>query len=72
MCGRFTLTIEISELQRILNLGEFSAEFHPRFNISPSQPVPVVTESKNKKIDINALGIDSSMGKRYQYRLFFD
>jgi putative SOS response-associated peptidase YedK len=57
MCGRFTLTIEISELQRILNLGEFSAEFHPRYNISPSQPVPVVTDYKNKNIDIMRWGL---------------
>jgi len=63
MCGRFTLTIEISELQRILNLGEFSAGFNPRYNISPSQPVPVVTDYKKRKIDIMRWGLIPAWAK---------
>jgi putative SOS response-associated peptidase YedK len=41
MCGRFTLFANESELARLFGCG-FDVPLTPRYNIAPSQPVPVV------------------------------
>jgi putative SOS response-associated peptidase YedK len=41
MCGRFTLFSNGSELARLFGCG-FDVPLTPRYNIAPSQPVPVV------------------------------
>jgi putative SOS response-associated peptidase YedK len=41
MCGRFTLFSDGAELARLFGCG-FEVPLEPRYNIAPSQPVPVV------------------------------
>jgi putative SOS response-associated peptidase YedK len=41
MCGRFTLFSDGAELARLFGCG-FELPLEPRYNIAPSQPVPVV------------------------------
>jgi putative SOS response-associated peptidase YedK len=41
MCGRYTLTVDASVLATLFNL-EPLFELSPRYNIAPSQPVPIV------------------------------
>jgi putative SOS response-associated peptidase YedK len=41
MCGRFTLFSDGAELARLFGCG-FEVPLTPRYNIAPSQPVPVV------------------------------
>lgn len=41
MCGRYTLTIDASVLATLFEL-EPLVELSPRYNIAPSQPVPIV------------------------------
>ncbi|MGI6750124.1 MAG: SOS response-associated peptidase [Atribacter sp.] len=50
MCGRFALIITPAELEKIFGL-RLDEEFNPRYNIAPSQTVPVITylEKNNKK-----------------------
>src|SRR5256885_17169026 len=40
MCGRFTLFSDGAELARLFGCG-FEGPLQPRYNIAPSQPVPV-------------------------------
>lgn len=57
MCGRFTLTAELSELQRAFPWTEFPAEIVPRYNIAPSQPVAVITNHNPKQVDFFQWGL---------------
>jgi putative SOS response-associated peptidase YedK len=41
MCGRYVITSSPEALRRLFNYGE-QPNFPPRFNIAPTQPVPVV------------------------------
>jgi putative SOS response-associated peptidase YedK len=41
MCGRFTLFSDGAELARLFGCG-FEVPLTPRYNIAPSQEVPVV------------------------------
>lgn len=50
MCGRFTLTAGLSEIKHRFQIGELTAMGHkPRFNIAPTQSVPVVICRKNTR-----------------------
>ena len=51
MCGRFTLTIEISELQRALSLGYYEGKISPRFNIAPGQAISIVKDPDTRSIE---------------------
>ena len=42
MCGRATLTVSTHELREVFALDELPADLAPRFNIAPSQPLPVI------------------------------
>mgnify|MGYP002685373903 CR=1 FL=1 len=50
MCGRFALVVSRDELEKIFGL-RMDEEFNPRYNIAPSQIVPVITylEKDQKK-----------------------
>ena len=52
MCGRFTLTVQLKDLRRRFNaLDEDSLEVRPRFNIAPTQTIPVIRrEAEGRKI----------------------
>ena len=46
MCGRFTLTSDIKEMQQRFGAkGNF--KFHPAYNIAPSRDIPVVREGES-------------------------
>jgi putative SOS response-associated peptidase YedK len=42
MCGRFTLTLTLDDLQRAFPEFDFPADWEPRYNVAPTQDVPVV------------------------------
>lgn len=42
MCGRYTLTVTVKDLQEILPALEATEAILPRYNIAPTQPVAVV------------------------------
>jgi putative SOS response-associated peptidase YedK len=44
MCGRYGLTIEQEAIAAAFEVERFLAEHQPRFNIAPSQDVPVLVE----------------------------
>ena len=44
MCGRYGLTIEQEAIAAAFEVERFLTEHHPRFNIAPSQDVPVLVD----------------------------
>lgn len=57
MCGRFTLTLDPGELQQLLDLGPFVHIVQPRYNIAPSQPVPIVKDPNTRAIELYRWGL---------------
>lgn len=49
MCGRYSLTRRQQEISERFGLDQLLAEFSPRFNISPTQKVPVVLKEEGEK-----------------------
>jgi putative SOS response-associated peptidase YedK len=45
MCGRFTASFEFREIRLLFNLKRDLPLFVPRYNIAPSQEVPVIVQS---------------------------
>ena len=46
MCGRYGLTIEQEGIAAAFEVERFLTDHHPRFNIAPSQDVPVLVEDQ--------------------------
>lgn len=63
MCGRFTMALEALEFQRELQLGEMPVDWQSRFNIAPSQPIAVVTESNKRDVSWMRWGLIPSWAK---------
>ena len=60
MCGRFTLAATPDELQQAfpwLTLPEADDALPPRYNIAPSQPIPVVANTGDNKLDYFVWGL---------------
>jgi putative SOS response-associated peptidase YedK len=51
MCGRFTLIIEGPAIQLAFKLKDIPTPWAPRYNIAPSQPLAVIKDYQNPKID---------------------
>jgi len=70
MCGRFTITLEPAFFQQELDLGKVPSEWTPRYNIAPSQDIPVVTNPAARDIEIFRWGLiphwakDPAIGSR--------
>ena len=45
MCGRFTASFEFREIKLLFNLKRALPLFVPRYNIAPSQEVPVIVQN---------------------------
>ncbi len=69
MCGRFTLTLSSKEVAEILNITE-EMEWNPHYNIAPTQPVPVLINNGQKRLNLLQWGLipfwakDAAMGSK--------
>lgn len=65
MCGRFTLTVDPAELQDTFGDFIFPAQFAPRYNIAPSQPVLAIPNDvlRKNKADFFLWGLIPSWSK---------
>ncbi len=63
MCGRFTLTLEISALQMAFDLGEQTVSWQSNYNVAPSSPVPLLTSQQPDKIQLFRWGLIPSWAK---------
>jgi putative SOS response-associated peptidase YedK len=57
MCGRYTLRTPVSELQAEFELTAAPAELVERFNIAPTQPVPVVLNGGERALELVRWGL---------------
>ena len=65
MCGRFTLVVDLETLKQTfpwLRVPE-GARLRPRYNIAPSQPVPVVANTGERELDFFRWGLVPSWAK---------
>ena len=63
MCGRFTLTVDPSELQDAFGEFSFPDRFAPRFNIAPTQPVLAIPNDGKHQADFFLWGLIPSWAK---------
>jgi putative SOS response-associated peptidase YedK len=70
MCGRYTLHSKVSDLQRLLGSVAVPADLEERYNIAPTQAVPVVPNDGSERIEFFRWGLipawakDASIGSR--------
>ena len=63
MCGRFTLTADVSELQSSFTWVNIPPGLSPRYNIAPTQPVAVVPNDGKNRLDFYLWGLIPSWAK---------
>ncbi len=63
MCGRYTLTVDPAELREMLALGDVPSDLQPRYNIAPTQNVPVITSAEDRKVEMFHWGLIPSWAK---------
>lgn len=57
MCGRFTITLDPGELQELLELGPYIHVVQPRYNVAPSQPIPIVKDPQSRAVELYLWGL---------------
>lgn len=64
MCGRFTLTVDPDELQQQFGLAAPPpADLVPRYNIAPTQPVAVIPNAPERRLELFQWGLIPSWAK---------
>lgn len=63
MCGRYSLTVNPEELMEHFHLDSADATTSPRFNIAPTQDVPVVLNESPTRLSIVQWGLIPSWAK---------
>ncbi|WP_080839528.1 SOS response-associated peptidase [Cohnella massiliensis] len=54
MCQRFSLTAELPELSAKFGIGRVESEYRPRYNISPTQTIPIIVEDGSERVLFDA------------------
>jgi len=70
MCGRFTLTVSPEELQAAFPNFHIPGDIPPSYNIAPSQPIPVVVNDGDNKLDFYRWGLIPSWTKAENFGKF--
>jgi len=63
MCGRFTLTVDPGQLQEAFPWASIPEEFPPRYNVAPTQPVAVIPNDGQNRMDFFVWGLIPSWAK---------
>jgi putative SOS response-associated peptidase YedK len=63
VCGRYVLTSDVAAIQQKFNLTDVPAQLEPRYNIAPTQPVPVITNQARDTLDFHRWGLIPSWSK---------
>ncbi len=63
MCGRFTLTLDGVALQQAFPQFRIPASLAPRYNIAPTQPVAVVPNDGQRRVDFFLWGLIPAWAK---------
>jgi putative SOS response-associated peptidase YedK len=63
MCGRFTLTVDPDQLQELFPWATIPRTITPRYNIAPTQPVAVIPNTGDFRMDFYLWGLIPSWAK---------
>ncbi len=63
MCGRYTLTAPPEAIQQAFDLDSVPNEFAPRYNIAPTQSIPVITNQAPRTLTFVTWGLIPSWAK---------
>lgn len=63
MCARYTLTEEITLILKRLLIKTPLKDFHPRYNIAPTQTAPVILNEQEKSVQLLRWGLIPSWAK---------
>lgn len=63
MCGRFSLALDPEELREAFGLIETPLGWQPRYNIAPTQPVAVITDIHQPRVEYMRWGLVPSWAK---------
>lgn len=63
MCGRFVLTADPSIIQTTFNLSSVPEDLTPRYNVAPTQAVPVITNDDPRALVFHRWGLIPSWAK---------
>ena len=63
MCGRFTLTLDVSDLKDAIGLQEVPEDYQPRFNVAPTQKIAVLTQFPKPQLEMMRWGLIPSWAK---------
>lgn len=63
MCGRYTLTTKPNDLAKAFGLDATPEDLAPRYNIAPSQWVPVITDTRPRRLEAFRWGLVPSWAK---------
>ncbi len=63
MCGRFTISMDPDDLETLMDLTGFAGVWEPRFNVAPSQKIPVLTDATNRVVEYYKWGLIPSWAK---------
>ena len=71
MCGRYRLSRRKQLVEEYFDVSSDSEDWNPRFNIAPTQPVPVMRQHPKEpsaRSLADAVGTDSVMGEGHVRR----
>ena len=64
MCGRYSLTVTLDELKEAFpDLKISLKQYAPRYNIAPTQPIAIVRNEEERKLDLHKWGLIPSWSK---------
>ncbi len=63
MCGRFSLALDPEEIREAFGLIETPVGWNPRYNIAPTQPVAVITDAAQPRLEYMRWGLVPSWAK---------
>jgi putative SOS response-associated peptidase YedK len=63
MCGRYTITIDAERVREDLGIVQMPADFTPRFNVAPTQPIAVVADADTRAAEWMRWGLIPSWAK---------
>lgn len=50
MCGRFTITFTVQDVEREFEIDEVMADWNPNYNVAPTQQIPIIMNEEGKHI----------------------
>ena len=69
MCGRFTITFTLEQIEEEFDLPKNNMDWQPSYNVAPSQNSPVILQNGQKIISIYQWGLQMYIKKLNQVKM---